>query len=209
MPTSLAGRIVAALAAAVVLILILTQIFLPGIGEGAIEDRLTENGGVANVSLSAKPAARLLWGDGDRVGVEATGVELDLQTSDDPVVFENLDRFGEVEVILNDSLAGPVELDSLILTRDGSDPYRLEARGQTSLADISEFLATSSDIPGSDFLGGVLDVIGVGDDLDIDLDMELDSDGGRIDVVSGDGEVAGIPVTPIAELIITAIDVGL
>lgn len=44
-----------------------------------------------------------------------------------------------------------------------------------------------------------------GSDLDVDLDMRLESDDGRVRVVEGGGEIAGIPTGPLAELIASAV----
>lgn len=201
LPSSTLGRIVAILAAAVVLLLVVTQLLLPGIGEGAIEDRLTEGGGVADVALSATPAARLLWGAGDRLEVDATGLELDLD-SPDPDVFEDLDRFGEVEVVVRDSRVGPVDLENFVLTRNGDEPYSLVSSGSSSVAELAEFLAEDADLPGSDILGGLIGATGVGGaDVDVDLDMQLASTDGRVEVVDGGGEVAGIPTGPLGTLV--------
>lgn len=210
LPATRLGKIAAVVAAALMLLLVLTQLILPRIGEGAIEDRLTENGGVAEVSLSAKPAARLLWGDGDRLAIDAAGLDLELRTADDPVVFDDLDRFGEVEIVITDSTAGPVDLRNFVLLRDGDEPYSLEATGATSVADLGESAAESFDVPGSDILGGILSATGIGgSDLNVDLDMRIESDEGRIRVVEGGGEIAGIPTGPLAELITAAIVVEL
>ena len=209
LPGTLAGRIGAALAAALVLLLVLTQIFLPGIGEGVIEDRLTENGGVAEASLSSLPAARLLWGDGDSISIDATGLELDVTTEEDPVVFEDLDRFDDVEIVIRDSEVGPVELDDFILTRSGGDPYSLEAGGTASPASLAQFGAESLDIPGSDILGGIIGVATGGADVDVELDMSIESDDGRVRVVDGGGDVAGIPTGPLAAIITSAVAIEL
>lgn len=210
LPTSLAGRIAAVAAATMVLLLVLSQLLLPGIGEGAIEDRLTENGGAADVSLSAKPAARLLWGDGDRIGIDATGLDLEIGRANDPVVLEDVDRFGDVEIVIADSTVGPIELENLVLSRNGDEPYSLEATGHTSLADLADSAGEDFEVPGSDLLGALLNATGVGgSDLDVDLDMRLESDDGRIRVVEGGGEIAGIPTGPLAELIASAIVVEL
>ena len=210
LPESTAGRIAAIAGAAIVLLLVLTQLFLPGIGESAIEDRLTESGGVADVSLSAVPAARLLWGDGDRLEIHATGLDLEVDLDEEPQVFENLDPFGEVEILLNDSTAGPVEVDSFLLTREGDGPYTLRSTGATSAADLAEFFAADASLPGADILGGIIGATGVGGtDVPVDLNMRLDSDAGRVVVVDGGGEIAGIPTGPLAGLITQAIVVRL
>ncbi len=208
-PKSWPGRIAALLGAALVLVLVLSQIFLPGIGEGVIEDRLTKNGGVADASLSATPAARLLWGDGDRIEVDATGLELEVITEQDPVVLDDLDRFDDVEIVMRDSQVGPVELSDFILTRQGSDPYTLTASGSSSASALAEFGAESFGVPGSDILGGIIGVATGGQDLDVELDMRMESDDGRIRVVEGGGEVAGIPTGPLAEIITSAIAIEL
>ncbi len=205
-PKSRVGRIAAGVAAALVLLLVLSQLLLPGIGEGAIEDRLTENGGAADVSLSAKPAARLLFGDGDRIGIDATGLDLEVGRANDPVVFDELDRFGDVEIVIADSTAGPVRLENLVLSRTGDEPYSLEATGTTSLADLADSAGEDFEVPGSAFLGAILNATGVGgSDLALDLDMRLESDDGRVRVLEGGGEVAGIPTGPLAALIASAI----
>jgi hypothetical protein len=205
LPTSTLGRIAAIVLAAVVLLLVATQLFLPGIGENAIEDRLTEGGGVADVSLSAIPAARLLWGAGDRIEIDASSLDIDLDDPD-PQVFQNLDSFGEVEILVRDSRVGPVSLESFTLTRDGDEPYGLKTTGSGSVADLAEFLAEDAELPGSDILGGLIGATGLGGaDVDVDLDMKLESNDGRVEVVDGGGEVAGIPTGPLGALVTQAI----
>ena len=209
LPQSTPGRIAAIVGAALVLILVVSQMFLPGVGEGVIEDRLTENGGSANASLSAKPAARLLWGDGDRIGIDASGLDLEVSAADDPVVFDDLDRFDDVDIIIRDSSMGPVSLESFVLTRNGDEPYSFEATGTTSASELAEFGAESLDVPGADILGGILSVATGGTEVDVDLDMRVASDDGRVRVVEGDAEIAGIPAGPLAAFITSALTVEL
>ena len=209
LPRSRTGRVAAIAAAAIAVLLVATQLFLPGLGEGAIEDRLTENGGVAEVSLSATPAARLLWGDGDRIAIAGSGLDLELAT-DDRVVLDDLDRFDEVEVVISDSDAGPFRIESFVLERDGDGPYSLESHSSTSAADLARFGVESAELPGSGVVGALLGLTGVGgQDLPVDLDMTLESDGGRIHVTGGGGEIAGVPTGPLAELLTAAIIVRL
>jgi len=205
-PGSLFGRIAALAGGALVLLLVLAQVFVPGLGESAIEDRLTENGGVAEVSLKATPAVRLLWGSGDALEISGSGLGLELDLEEDPRAFEDLDRFGDAQIVITDSDAGPVRIDNFTLTQQGDDPYALAMRGVTSLSDIAEFAAGNAELPGSGILGTVLDFTGVGGtDLDIDMDMKLVSDDGRIRVTEGGSEIAGVPTGPLAELITSAI----
>ena len=209
LPQSLAGRIAAIAGAAVVVLLLVTQVFLPGIGEGVIEDRLTENGGAADASLSAVPAARLLWGAGDRIAIDATGLDLEVTTTQDPVVFDDLDRFDDVEIVIRDSSMGPVQMSNFVLTRNGDEPYSLEATGDTSVSDLAEFGAETLDFPGADILGGILNVATGGTEVDVDLDMKVESDDGRVHVIEGGGEIAGIPTGPFAAFITSAVTIEL
>ena len=209
LPQSLAGRIAAVLGAAVVLVLVVSQLFLPGIGEGVIEDRLTENGGVAEASLSATPAARLLWGSGDGIAIDATGLDLEVTTAEEPVVLDDLDRFDDVEIVIRDSSMGPIDVGDFVLTRQGDEPYSLEAHGTTSASDLAEFGAETFALPGSDLLGGILSVATGGSEVDVDLDMLVESDDGRVHVLEGGGEIAGIPTGPLAAFITSAVTIEL
>jgi hypothetical protein len=209
LPTSLAGRIAAIAGAAVLLVLVLSQLFLPGIGEGVIEDRMTENGGAADVSLSAMPAVRLLWGSGDEIAVDATGLDLEVTAADDPVVFDDLDHFDDVEIVIRDSSMGPVQMSNFVLTRNGDEPYSLEATGDTSVSDLAEFGAETFNLPGGDILGGILNVATGGTEVDVDLDMKIESDDGRVHVIEGGGEIAGIPTGPFAAFITSAVTIEL
>ena len=98
------------LAGIVVFLLVAGQILLPSFGERAIEDRLTANGGSADVTLGAVPAFRLFFGDGERFDVRARELELELDP-EEPVL-ERLDGFASVNVSIADSQAGPIELES-------------------------------------------------------------------------------------------------
>ena len=46
-------------------------------------------------------------------------------------------------------------------------------------------------------------------EVDVELDMRMESDEGRVRVVEGGGEVAGIPTGPLAEIITSAIAIEL
>src|SRR5215210_6268534 len=87
-PPILIGLVIAILAT----LLLIAQLLLPRLGEGKIEDRLTQGGGEAEVSLEATPAARLLLGDGDRIQVRGSDLDLDLE-SEEPEVLNKLDGF--------------------------------------------------------------------------------------------------------------------
>src|SRR3712207_1638943 len=107
--------ILVALLGLVVVLLIASQIALPAIAASQAEKRLTENGGEASAKVSAFPALRLLFGDGDRIEAEASGLDLELEERQK--VLERLDGFGEVDVRIDDSTVGPIEISSFRLVR--------------------------------------------------------------------------------------------
>lgn len=197
-------------AVALVLALIAAQLLIPELGERGIEDRLTEGGGSAEVSLSAIPALRLLFNDGERLEISASDLELEIDERTDTL--DRLDGFDAVDVSLTDSRTGPIELDSFTLTRSGGDPYRLVSSGRTSAQALADFGFGSLGLPGAGFAQMFLDrVLGDGGNaaLPVELDMQLISEDGRLRVVSGGGTIAGFDTGPLAELLTTAIVVRL
>jgi hypothetical protein len=201
----MAARIALALGALALALVVAAQIFLPGLIAGDVEDRLTEGGGTAEVTVEALPAARLLLGDGDRI--EVRGSDLALDVEDRPDVLDRLDGFGEVDVALERVEAGPFEVESFFLVGEDGGSYRLRSSAVTSGVELIEY--------GADRLGGLAGPVAgfLTDDapeearreLPVELDMELRSDDGEIEVVSGSGTVAGFDTGPLAEIITGAI----
>ena len=186
-----------------------SQILIPSIGERKIQSRLTEGGGSAQVTLGAFPAARLLFGDGERLEVDAHDLRLGLDR--DQSVFQKLDGFSIVDVSIASSSAGPFDLTDFKLTRNGEGPYHLTANGSTSPSSLVDYGVQDLSLPGGDIASLALDLLGIDTNVDIpiNLDMQLVSDNGRIQVVSGGGEVAGVPTGALAELMTAAIVVQL
>lgn len=196
------GSVVAGI---VVFALVASQILLPRLGASRVEDRLTEGGGSAEVTLGAVPGLRLLFADGERLEVDAQ--DLDLELDEREAVFDRLDGFTIVDISISNSATGPFELATFELHRDGAGPYTLLARGETTASELTAFGFDQLELPGESFLDLLLEpfVEQVDGPLPIQLDMELSSDEGRVEVISGGGEVAGIPTGPLAELITSAI----
>ena len=189
--------------AVVVALLVASQLLLPGIAERDVENRLTEGGGEADVSVSAFPAARLLFDDGSRFEVRASELQLDL--SERLEVFDRLDGFGEVDVLIDDFVAGPLEISSFTLTRAGDDPYHLTSVGMASPAELVDLGADQLGLPGGDVLGGLTGITLGEAPVPIELDMQLVSEGDGIEVAEGDSTVAGVPTGPLGELIAASI----
>jgi hypothetical protein len=199
------------LIAALVLVALVgvSQLVVPPAAEHRIEDRLTDGGGTANVSLQAFPAARLLFGDGTKLSVTGSGLDLALQQQGN--VFDKLDGFDRVDVSLTQFRAGPFAVANFDLTRPApSAPYHLVSSSRTRPGDLAQYGAAQLGLPGGPLLRFFADqALGGNRPVPIDVDMELRSDGGRVVVVSGGGTIAGYPTGPLAELITSAIAVRL
>ena len=190
-------------------VLVGAQLFVPGFGERKIEDRLTESGGEADVTLSATPAARLLLGDGDRIEVRASNLDLELET-EDPEVLNRLDGFDEVDVALEDFRAGPFDVMSFQMSREGDGPYAVSSVSSTTAADLVGYGAGALGLAGGPLLRFFAGRAPLGSrEIPIEVDMEMESDDGRIQIVSGSGTVAGYPTGPLAQFITAAIVVRL
>jgi hypothetical protein len=202
------GRVAVIVAVVLLVLVVVAQFALPPLAERRVEDRLTEGGGAAEVSIDALPAALLLFGDGDEIEVRGSGLDLDLD--DDPEVLEPLDGFDRVDVTLEDFRAGPFDVAGFELSRDGSGPYSLLSSSTTTAAELAGYGADQLGLGG----GALLEFFATGVDaaqrpIPIELDLEMESDDGRVRVVSGGGTVAGSPTGPLAELITSAIVVRL
>ncbi len=187
------------------LLLIAAQLLVPEIVAGQVERRLTENGGEATVRINSFPIVRLLAEDGDRIEVRGSGIEVDLQA--DNRVFERLEGFDEVDVELDYVTAGPFETELFSLERDaGETDYTLSLRSMVSASDLSDLAADQ--LPGP--LGGIFGAFGSSGllpsgEIPVELDATVRAAGDGIEIVDGQGTVAGIPATPVVEAIAGAI----
>jgi hypothetical protein len=186
------------------LVLGLTQVIIPRIAQGDVEDRLTKDGGSADVHVSAIPALRLLFGDGDRLTVDARNVTipvLQLRTAS----FEDMDKFDEVDVSLVDSTVGPVAAERIELNRGEDDEfYEFTFRGETSAGQLSDFVLSA--LPAA--LRSIAEALGgrpSSGTIPVRLDAVLKSEDGRARMVRGTGDVAGIPLGPLALGIASAV----
>jgi hypothetical protein len=193
--------------AAVVVLLVACQLALPPLAERRMQDRLERNGGAARVDLSALPAPRLLFGDGDSFEVRGSGLRVDVARRER--VLERLDGFDEVDVRLTDVDASPLAVSSFELTRAEHEMgYDVRVTGETSPREVAAFLGSQA----GGVLGGVLGDLaagrlpGGGDArVPLAIDAEVESRDGDVEVTSATGAVAGVPGGPLAELLIEAV----
>jgi len=202
-------RRIGIVASLLVALLAVSQLVIPPIMESRISDRLTAGGGTAHVSVSALPAMTLLWGTGGRI--EVTGSDLNLTSeSESGNVFSELDGYDNVDVNIEHFHAGPFQLGSFQLTREGPDAdYHLVTSGRTTPTDLASYGADKLGLPGGPILSYLGEKILGQDFIPIALDMTLRSEGGRVVVTSGGGSIAGIPTGPLAELITQVVAVKL
>ena len=187
-------------------VLVVLQVGLPVYLEGRVEDRLTEDGGTAQVDLDAIPSPRLLAEDGDNLRVRGGGYRLPLAEREEKV-FERVDGFDDVDVDLSSFSVGPFAVDRFRLTRDGGADFEMRLQASASGGELAEYAGGelggalgeliarigSGLVPGSDF------------PIPVSLDATLKSRDGRPRVKQVEGTVAGLPAGPLAEAIAGAI----
>src|SRR4051812_50144930 len=109
--------ILAVAAAALIILLVATQLVLPAIVERRVERELTKNGGHARVHLSALPAPRLLFKEGDSLKVRATGIVTPEGGGNGNGGLSDLDGFDSVDIQGIGLHAGPLPSSRLTLRR--------------------------------------------------------------------------------------------
>jgi hypothetical protein len=200
-------RAVVIAAAVLIALLVLSQLLLPPYIEGRVKDRLTKDGGTADVSLSAFPAVTLLFGSGDEAKVHARGLRLDVaSTTRKPL--DRLDGFDKVDVEVTASTAGPFRVDDVNLERDhGGDPYTTTVHASVSGHDLATYAGGS--LGGA--LGGLLGGLAAGAvpftsaRIPVALDATVASEGGEPHVQSVNGSIAGLPAGPLLEALAEAV----
>ena len=185
-----------------------SQIAIPAYVSSEVEDRLTENGGSAHVEVHALPAVRLVGGDGDRIEIRGRGLEFDFP-SPKTDVFDRLDGFDEVDAHLTDVRTGPFRVQRFTLSRsDGQGNYRMAMQAESTPDDLGRYAAGQVGGP----LGGLLSrfagngLLPFGNDpIPVSIDAVVRSDGGRVQVVSSTGDLAGLSVGPLAATLAGAV----
>ena len=190
-------RIVLISVAVLVVLAVASQLALPPLLEGRVASRLERDGGSADVKLSAFPAVRLLFSDGSKLDVE--GRDLRLPAEPEGGELDSIDGFNEVRIALDDTRAGPIDIDQFRLTRqDGERDYSMQFAGMANPRELGRML------------GGALGELGAGAilgnaDVPVSLSATVRSDDGRARAIGVQGSVAGIPAGPLAELALDSV----
>jgi hypothetical protein len=195
-------------AAVVIAVLALgSQIAIPAYVSSEVEDRLTEGGGTAHVEVHAIPALELIGGNGDRIEVRASDLRFDLPDGKQDV-FDRLDGFDEVEARLTRVTTGPFRVERFELRRGaGEGTYRMVMRATATPDELTDYAAERLGAPFNGFMGRFATGLLPWDDnpVAINLDARVRSDDGRPTVVSATGDIAGLPVNPVAERLVGAV----
>jgi hypothetical protein len=195
---------------AVLTLLLASQFLLPPYLEGRVEDRLTARGGSARVSLEALPALRLLFEDGEKVGIEGRGLRIEPRDGEArlPRLFEELDGFDEVDLQVVDTRVGPIAVSAFSLRRPTDDEnYRFRASATTSPRELYSYVVSRVSGSLGPLVVGAADSLLRGEDTPVPIDLagELESEDGRPRLISGTGEVAGIRTGALVEIIAAAV----
>jgi hypothetical protein len=200
--------ILAVAAAALIILLTAIQLALPPIVAKRVEKQLTKHGGHARVHLSALPAPRLLFKEGDSLKVRATGLVTPPADPSSSGALNDLDGFDSVDIQVIGLHAGPLTISRLTLQRDESaHPYTATVQATVTGADLAAFAGSQIGGGLGGFLGGLAGTAmpGSGTEIPIDLTATLRSDQGRVNATSVNGSVAGVPAGPFVEALAAAL----
>jgi hypothetical protein len=183
------------------------QFVAPRIASNKVEKRLTKGGGTATATVSAFPWPRLLFQEGDKLTVRASGVSLPL-VGPTSKVLQDIDGFDDVDIEVTNATAGPFRLTRVSLKRTGGDAaYRTTLTGNVTARDLAAFTGSQAGGVLGGFLSGLAGgALPFGDQpVPFDVGAVMRSDGGRPQTVAVNGTVAGLPAGPLAEALAQAL----
>jgi hypothetical protein len=190
-----------------ILLLVLSQVFLPLFLENRVSDRLTKNGGSADVTLKALPALTLLGDSGSEAKVRGHGLTLDLNGGGAKPL-DKLDGFGKVDVDITSSTAGPFHVSDMTLKRGSrDDPYQTSLDATVTGRELATYAGGQVAGGFGDFLGrlaaGAVPFSNI--PIPVTVDATVASDGGEARVVAVNGSIAGLPAGPLLETLADAV----
>jgi hypothetical protein len=135
------ARIALGVVAAVVLVLVLAQLFLPGIAANRIRTRVERYGTVRSVSVTAWPAVELLWGKAGSVDVRADNVRL--STAQMAKLLGEARGAQSLHATAESLKAGTLQLENATLQKHGD---ALAGTAWTSAADVQAALGRGFEV---------------------------------------------------------------
>jgi LmeA-like phospholipid-binding len=128
-------RLLLALGAGALLVLVLAQVFGPGIAASRISSRVGRYGTVESVAVRAWPAVELLWGSADSVDVRSRSLSL-TPAQAARLLWEGRD-VSTMQLAASSVRIGPVRLSDARLSKHGSD---ISAAASIGEADVKAAL---------------------------------------------------------------------
>jgi hypothetical protein len=203
-------RLAIRLAIALAALLIVSQFVLPPIAENRLEGSVTEHGGTAKADLSAIPALELLFKHGDKLALTASNLSVDLEQNQQDV-FKQLDHFGQVDITITDSRAGPFSVKHFRVKKTGQNAYDVAIAGDGTAGDVARYAGSRLGGGFGQALAGLATSALGGFDKPIPFDatMQVDSTGDTPTARKVDGQVAGLPAGPLAQVVANALLSGI
>jgi hypothetical protein len=139
--TGRARKLAPALAGALLALLALAQLLLPRIAASTISGRVGRYGSVADVSVTAWPAVKLLWGSADSVRVRAR--RLRLAPAQAAKLLSEAGGVARMELAAERVQVGPLALTDATLRKQGSE---LSASAEAAEADVRAALPAGMEV---------------------------------------------------------------
>lgn len=139
------------------LVLVLAQLFLPGLAANRISSRVGHYGSVESVTVKAWPAIELLWGHADSVTVRARNLEVSpAQTGK---LLREARGVKKIDLTASSAQEGPLRLTAVSFQKQGA---ALSAQAQISTADVRAALPEGFDVQLLSSMGGEVEVRATG-----------------------------------------------
>jgi hypothetical protein len=168
-----------AVAGTILLLLVLAQIFLPGIAAQRLRERLSRSGRVLKVEVDAFPAIKLLWHHADRVVVRVAGYRASPGGLGDQL--QQAVHVGEIDASVTELDTGLVKLHDATLRKRGnqlSGSARVTEAELRAALPILEGVTPIASADGTLTLRGTATLFG----LTATVDATVRADNGRMTV---------------------------
>lgn len=191
-------------------LLVASQFAIPPLVARHVRQQLTTGGGTAHVHVSAFPALRLLFGDGQTLRISASRLSVDLDQNRQDV-FKRLDGFAHVDVAISDSRAGPFTIGAFRLQRESAHSYALGLSGDAVAGDVARYAGAR--VAGA-FGQALADLAasaigGFQRPVPFTATMQIQTGAGNPTATDVNGDVAGFPAGPLAQVVANAFLAGL
>jgi hypothetical protein len=192
------------------LLLLASQLVLPRYAAHRVAGRLTEHGGKADVHLSAFPALLLLFGDGGKLDLTASGLSVDLGPGQQDV-FKQLDGFSDVSIDIRSSRAGPFTIGDFRVQRLRDRLYAVAVSGDGTAGDVARYAGSRLGGGFGQALAGLAASALGGFDRPIPFAarMQIATGAGAPAARNVEGSVAGLPAGALAQVVANSLLNGL